>query len=276
VVFETGAGGALTASHVYAGNRLVASLTAAAGLTFYHHDKTGNVLALTDAGGSVTGAFAYTPYGSVSDHDGVATPPFTAVGAYGVMDEGNDIFFMRNRFYDASTGRFLQRDPIGFSGGANPYVYLGNNPVDRIDPLGLIGSDEGFDRLARSIETMTPTQRKYLAILGTTAAFASIATLAAAEACTVGAAVGTTPAAEAAAVVDSVGMREWAAYTIDELLVLDAATVRAGIADEIKRNGVSRVKYLAQRLAVGMFNAAEAGQTGLANRLGSLLNLIRW
>ncbi len=40
------------------------------------------------------------------------------------------------RYYDPSTGRFLQRDPIGISGGLNVYAYCGNNPVIRIDPNG--------------------------------------------------------------------------------------------------------------------------------------------
>ncbi len=41
------------------------------------------------------------------------------------------------RYYDPSTGRFLQRDPIGIRGGLNVYVYCGNNPVIRIDPNGM-------------------------------------------------------------------------------------------------------------------------------------------
>jgi len=41
------------------------------------------------------------------------------------------------RYYDPSTGRFLQRDPIGIAGGLNVYAYVGNRPTVRIDPLGL-------------------------------------------------------------------------------------------------------------------------------------------
>jgi uncharacterized protein RhaS with RHS repeats len=43
---------------------------------------------------------------------------------------------MRHRFYDATTGSFLQKDPVGHLGGANLYSYVGGNPVTRVDPQG--------------------------------------------------------------------------------------------------------------------------------------------
>jgi hypothetical protein len=35
--------------------------------------------------------------------------PFGYVGRYGVMEEGNDLKFMRARYYDDTTGRFLNK-----------------------------------------------------------------------------------------------------------------------------------------------------------------------
>lgn len=41
------------------------------------------------------------------------------------------------RTFDSATGHFVERDPIGLEGGLNLYAYAENDPVNRIDPLGL-------------------------------------------------------------------------------------------------------------------------------------------
>lgn len=41
------------------------------------------------------------------------------------------------RFYNASTGRWLSRDPIGEKGGSYPYVFVANHGVTVVDPFGL-------------------------------------------------------------------------------------------------------------------------------------------
>jgi RHS repeat-associated protein len=143
LLFETDQSNKVIASYCYAGAVLVAMQTLSGTVYFYHFDKTGNTLALTDAAGNVANAYVYEPFGKVMTQTGTVRNPFTYVGAFGVMDEGNGIYYMKNRYYDASTGKFLQKDPIGFAGGqTNIYAYVGNNPVESIDPLGLMNGSE--------------------------------------------------------------------------------------------------------------------------------------
>ena len=48
-----------------------------------------------------------------------------------------DVYFMRARWYEPKSGRFLSEDPIGPEGGLNPYVYAADDPVNLSDPEGL-------------------------------------------------------------------------------------------------------------------------------------------
>ena len=41
------------------------------------------------------------------------------------------------RYYNPSTGRFLSKDPIEEDGGVNLYAFVNNDPVNKIDYLGL-------------------------------------------------------------------------------------------------------------------------------------------
>lgn len=45
--------------------------------------------------------------------------------------------YMRARYYDPTTGRFISEAPAGLVAGVNLYAYVGGNPVSRNDPNGL-------------------------------------------------------------------------------------------------------------------------------------------
>jgi len=53
----------------------------------------------------------------------------------GELDPG--LYYYKARFYDPAIGRFLQTDPAGTQDDLNLYAYVGNNPVNRVDPTGL-------------------------------------------------------------------------------------------------------------------------------------------
>jgi len=82
-------------------------------------------------------AYAYTPYGARAAHSEDTKPNlFTFVGEFGVLDDGDGLYWMKRRWYDARCGCFLQRDPVGLLGGANSYAYAHQNPTTWIDPEG--------------------------------------------------------------------------------------------------------------------------------------------
>jgi RHS repeat-associated protein len=58
-------------------------------------------------------------------------------GVYGYyFDKETGKSLLGHRYYDSAYGRFLNRDPIGYTGGINLYGYAGNDPINESDPSG--------------------------------------------------------------------------------------------------------------------------------------------
>lgn len=107
---------------------------------FYHYDDAGNTLFLTDDAGAVTDTYAYTPFGVQLSRTGNTDNPFTFAGQIGTMREGDTgLYYMRGRYYDSATARFLSRDPAGASvlpADGSLYSYARGNPLLFSDPTG--------------------------------------------------------------------------------------------------------------------------------------------
>ncbi|HEX2077899.1 MAG TPA: RNase A-like domain-containing protein, partial [Longimicrobium sp.] len=59
--------------------------------------------------------------------------------------DGSGLSYRRNRYYDPSSGRFTQEDPIGLAGGMNVYGFAEGDPVNYSDPYGLCANGIGRD-----------------------------------------------------------------------------------------------------------------------------------
>jgi RHS repeat-associated protein len=106
---------------------------------YYHFDGSGSTVMLTDDTASVSDSYAITPFGESVVNTGSTDNPFTWMGRLGVMQEGaTGLYYMRGRYYDSATARFLSQDPIFIPAplDVNPYQYAHNDPLAQSDPMG--------------------------------------------------------------------------------------------------------------------------------------------
>ncbi len=104
---------------------------------YYHDNLIGTTRFMTDASGDKIEAAVYTAFGELVSGD---PRRFGYAGAYGYQGEqAGEMPFLHvgHRYYDPSTGRFLEGDPIGIDGGLNVYLYAGAIPTLLVDALGL-------------------------------------------------------------------------------------------------------------------------------------------
>jgi len=127
----------ITKYYIY-GKGLTALVDAATNqLYVYHFDGTSHTVAITNASQQTQNTYAYDPYGKLMAQQETIAQPFKYAGQVGIIDEGNNLYYMRARYYDANIGRFISEDPAGFQGGLNLYAYVGGNPIMLVDPTGL-------------------------------------------------------------------------------------------------------------------------------------------
>ena len=124
-----------TNSLVY-GLDLISSTDGAGNRTYFSYDGLGSTSDLTDAAGTVTDTYSYDVFGAVRARTGTNASPWKFTGEQedgAVGDSG--YYFLRARYYDPSTGRFISKDPIPF---AQRYAYAVK--PDGIDLTALVQS----------------------------------------------------------------------------------------------------------------------------------------
>lgn len=136
----------------------------------YLHDALGSVIGLTDCGGNLVERYTYDPYGKtyvehwdptatggagawvanggtlIPDGGGAITPTYSAFGNPFMwtgqrFDAAVSHYHFMFRSYSPTLGRWLQRDPNGYSDGINLYQALRSNSTSLIDVLGFDSVD---------------------------------------------------------------------------------------------------------------------------------------
>jgi RHS repeat-associated protein len=110
-----------------------------AGNEMYLPDLSGNNLGIWN-GSSQVAQYLYTTFGvPIYTSASVFQPnQFGAAWQY-YADPSSGMIYVKARWLDSFTGQWVSKDPIGFDGGdwEGLYGFVGNNPVTRIDALGL-------------------------------------------------------------------------------------------------------------------------------------------
>ncbi len=103
---------------------------------YVHADQLGTPQKMTDQAAALAWDRVQRPFGQTVSLTGPATNPQRFPGQLHDPETGFHYNYFRD--YDAGIGRYLQSDPIGLAGGLNTYGYVGGNPVNSVDPMGLL------------------------------------------------------------------------------------------------------------------------------------------
>lgn len=167
--------GGVTTDYYYAGHQMIASSTRETGsdattqLTtdyvysprtddvlmawrgddkyYFHKNRMGNTVAITDRSGNVVERYSYDAFGAPQIMAPNGEERATSIIGNEILFTGREydsetgLYYYRARTMNPALGRFQQMDPIEYEDGLNMYAYVYNNPANYIDPTGLRGTD---------------------------------------------------------------------------------------------------------------------------------------
>ena len=139
LIAESSLAGEFLAAYVYLNGTRLALLEQPlpqGGIYYFINDHLGTPQKIMDQSGAVVWSAVYSPFGNATAQAGGITNNLRFPGQY--YDNETGLHYNYHRYYDPKAGRYLTPDPIGLAGGINLFAYVKLNPINAIDPLGLL------------------------------------------------------------------------------------------------------------------------------------------
>ena len=141
VIADIDENGSVVASYVWGDGIDKLLAVTIGGATYYPlTDIQGTVCGYVDSQNNVVASWQYDAWGNVLSE--YIAPSAAALATLRYRFQGREwsaatgLINFRMRWYDADTGRWLSKDPIGLSGGLNLYAFCGGDSVNAKDPEG--------------------------------------------------------------------------------------------------------------------------------------------
>ena len=136
IIAESNSAGNVTAEYVYLNGQPLAKIEGA-NTYYYHNDHLGTPQKMTDSAGVVRWSADYKPFGEAAvDQTSTITNNLRGIGQYFDVETG--LLYNYFRDLNLTIGRYIEADPIGIVRGKNNiFAFVGSNPVNFVDPLGL-------------------------------------------------------------------------------------------------------------------------------------------
>ena len=136
VIAESDASDLVTAQNIWGHKALARKVNGA--YYYYLYNGHGDVVQVLDVNGIVVNSYSYDEWGNITSKTETIENPIRYAGEY--YDEESGLYYLRARYYDPTTGRFISEDSnegsITNPLSLNLYTYCINNPLIYIDPTG--------------------------------------------------------------------------------------------------------------------------------------------